>query len=75
MSDPYNTTFSSFSGFPVGIPGSKYDKTPTSQRQQFERGRALQAELDAMVAANGGGLSDKQLAYIRRKARELRLGR
>lgn len=45
--------------------------TPTMRRDKLKRARALRAEVDAMMAANGGSLSDKQQAYVRREANDI----
>ncbi|MBY9061734.1 hypothetical protein K7957_02155 [Sphingomonas yunnanensis] len=39
--------------------------TPTQRRQRLEAANALRAEVDQMLAAGGGALTGKQIAYVR----------
>ncbi|WP_066781348.1 hypothetical protein [Sphingomonas sp. CCH5-D11] len=45
--------------------------TPTMRRDKLKRAQTLRAEVDAMMAANGGTLTDKQQAYVRREAKDI----
>lgn len=45
--------------------------TPTMRRQKLDRAQKLRTEVDKMLRVNGGTLTDKEQAYVRREARDI----